>query len=362
MSRLMRLHEDFGQSPWLDNLKRSYLTTGEIDRLIASGIRGITSNPSIFQKSIQGSTDYDEQFFDSIAGGRSVVEAYWDLVVSDIVGALDHFADLYRSSGGGDGFVSVEVDPHLAHDGPGTLRAAEDLWNRISRPNLMVKIPATLEGLPAIRSMIAAGRNVNVTLIFGIDRYRSVMEAYLAGLEDRANNGEPLDRVASVASFFVSRVDSEIDRRLESTGDGTDLAGRAAIAQARIAYAEFRRTFSGPRWERLADLGARVQRPLWASTSTKNPTYPDTLYVDELIGPDSVNTLPDQTMTAFSDHGRLARTVDVDVEASRLLIDELSRYGIDLERVVEKLEVEGIDAFQKSFDELVSTLEAKSRR
>lgn len=362
MNRLVRLHDEFGQSPWLDNLKRSYLVTGEIERLIESGIRGITSNPSIFQKSIQGSTDYDEQFFDSIASGSSTVDAYWDLVVSDIVGALDHFGSLYRSSDAGDGYVSVEVDPHLAHDGPGTLRAARELWNRIDRPNLMVKIPATIEGLPTIRAMIAAGCNVNVTLIFGLDRYRDVMEAYVAGLEDRLEAGGRLDRVASVASFFVSRVDTEIDRRLESIDPGSELAGRAAVAQAKVAYDEFGRTFSGPRWRRLVEHGARVQRPLWASTSTKNPSYPDTMYVDELIGPDSVNTLPDQTMTAFSDHGHLARTVDVDVDSCRTLLESLSRQGIELDRVVERLEIEGIDAFQKSFDELVSALEVKSRR
>lgn len=361
MGRLHDLHARFGQSPWLDNLKRSYLTTGELDRLITDGIRGLTSNPSIFQKSIQGSTDYDEQFFSVLRRGATVTEAYWDLVVDDITGALDRFANLYDDSDGRDGFVSVEVDPHLAHDGSGTATAGERLWRRIDRPNLMIKIPATPEGLPAIRAMIAAGRNVNVTLIFGVERYREVMEAYLAGLEDRLGDGSDLSRVASVASFFVSRVDTEVDRRLEAIGpSAAGLLGRTAIAQARLAYAAFQETFSGPRWARLVEHGARVQRPLWASTSTKNPTYPDTLYVDELIGPDSVNTLPDPTMVAFADHGRLARTIDHDVEAARRHMGELTDEGVDLADVVDRLEREGIAAFQTSFDELIAALETKA--
>lgn len=360
--RLLRLHAECGQSPWLDNLKRDLISSGELARLRDDGVRGLTSNPTIFQKAIQGSTAYDEQFRSLLASGSSIVDCYWSLVLADIHGALDVFASLHTSSGGGDGFVSVEVDPHLANDTAGTLAAALELWSRVDRPNLMVKIPATRAGLPAIRAAIAAGVNVNVTLIFGLDRYDAVMEAYISGLEDRLAAGGRLAGIASVASFFVSRVDTEIDARLDADGSSPALAlrGRAAVAQAQLAYQNFRRAFSGDRWDRLASNGAVVQRPLWASTSTKNPAYPDTLYVDRLIGPDSVNTLPDATLLAFADHGSPVRTVDLDPSAAGGVWNDLARVGVDVDDVAEKLEREGLASFVASFDDLLNALRDKA--
>lgn len=360
--RLQRLYSECGQSPWLDNLKRDLVTSGELARLRDGGVRGLTSNPTIFQKAIQGSSAYDEQFRSLLASGRSVDDCYWGLVLTDIADALDVFAPLYTESSGGDGFVSVEVDPHLANDTEGTADAASDLWSRVSRPNLMVKIPATRAGLPAIRSAIASGINVNVTLIFGLERYREVMDAYVAGLEDRVATGGDIAGVASVASFFVSRVDSEIDTRLDAVGTPEALAlrGRAAVAQARLAYADFQNTFSGERWQVLASRGAAVQRPLWASTSTKNPNYPDTLYVDSLIGPDTVNTLPDATLDAFADHGTPHRTIDTDVAEARRVWARLVEVGIDVTEVADKLEREGLASFVASFDDLLTALVAKS--
>ena len=362
--RLNRLFSEYGQSPWLDNLKRSYITSGELDRVRASGIRGLTSNPTIFQKAIQGSADYDDQFKTLIENRNSIIDSYWAMVLQDIRGALDVFSSVYESSGGADGFVSVEVDPNLALDESGTLAAGQHLWDTVQRPNLMVKIPATQPCIPAIRAMIAAGRNVNVTLIFSLDRYQKVMDAYIDGLEDRVAAGHSLQGVASVASFFISRVDSEVDARLESLGtsEALSLQGKAAIAQAVLAYEAFQTTFSGPRWNALVKMGAKVQRPLWASTSTKNPNYPDTLYVDQLIGPDSVNTLPDTTVDAFADHGTVARTIDLNVEQAHDVWQALQMIGIDMEDVAQKLEREGVASFQKSFTELIDALTEKAQQ
>lgn len=361
--RLSRLFTEHGQSPWLDNLKRGYLTSGELARLRDGGIRGLTSNPTIFQKAIQGSADYDEQFRSLATDTHPVLDDYWALVLADINGALDVFAPLYDTSGGQDGFVSVEVAPDLAHDTAATASAARHLHEQIARPNLFVKIPATAEGVAAIQQMIAEGRNINVTLIFSLDRYAEVMEAYLAGLESYVEQpGADLSRVSSVASFFISRVDTEVDRRLEEIGSPEALAlrGRAAIAQGKLAYRQFQEVFSGDRWERLAARGARLQRPLWASTSTKNPAYPDTMYVDALIGPDTVNTLPDQTIEAFNDHGTLARTLDRDVDEAQDVWQRLAHVGIDMDDVAATLEREGVSSFQKSFDELIDALSAKA--
>ena len=359
---LKRLSTDHGQSPWLDNLQRGYLTSGTLAALVQRGVRGLTSNPTIFQKAIQGSADYDEQFRSEILKGSTAREAYWELVLQDIHGALDVFSDLYSQSNGTDGFVSVEVDPSLAHDTPGTLSAARLLHERISRPNVMIKIPATQQGLPAIREMIAEGRNVNVTLIFSLSRYQEVMDAYIEGLEQRMASGSPVSNIASVASFFISRVDNEIDKRLDQLGTPSALAlrGTAAINQARLAYAAFQKTFSGPRWEALAKAGASVQRPLWASTSTKNPSYPDTMYVDQLIGPDTVNTLPDATLEAFSDHGTLGHTIDQYLAISKRQWAELAMNAIDVDEVAAQLEDEGVASFIKSFDELIGVLEDKA--
>jgi transaldolase len=364
MDRLQHLYHEQGQSPWLDNLKRSYLTSGKLAELVGHGIRGLTSNPTIFQKAIQGSPDYDEQFRTLIATGGEVIDHYWEMVLADIHGALDVFAPLYEHSFGGDGFVSVEVDPGLAHDTAGTTAAARALHERIAKPNLMVKIPGTEEGLPAIRQMIAEGRNINVTLIFSLDRYQQVMDAYIDGLEQYAQQVDAdLANVASVASFFISRVDTEIDHRLDAIGSPEALAlrGTGAVAQGKLAYQLFERTFSGPRWDALADLGAVVQRPLWASTSTKNPAYPDTKYVDELIGPHTVNTLPDATIEAFADHGHLARTIDAEVDVAEACWKGLSDAGVDLDDVAAKLERDGVSSFKASFDELLAELASKAQ-
>lgn len=366
MTTLHDLYDDQGQSPWLDNLRRDWLQDGTLADLVAKGIRGVTSNPTIFAKAISGQDTYDAQFGGLIATA-SVEDAYWDLVVDDILAALEVLRPVYDASHGADGFVSVEVAPSLAHDTAGTTAAARGLHERIDRPNVLVKIPATPECVSSIRQMIAEGRSINVTLIFSITRYAEVIEAYLSGLEALVATGaDDLSAVASVASFFISRVDTEVDKRIEAAvGAGADaglleLRGTAAVAQARLAYAVFTDAFAGPRWEALAARGARVQRPLWASTSTKNPAYPDLAYVDSLIGPDTVNTMPDGTVADFLDHGTVARTVDADLAGARSVIDRLAAAGIDMEDVAGVLETEGVASFAASFDDLMSSLEAKA--
>ncbi|MEM9518572.1 MAG: transaldolase [Actinomycetota bacterium] len=359
MTRLHDLFEQQGQSPWLDNIRRGWITSGELAGWVDRGVRGLTSNPSIFQKAIQGSAEYDEQFTSAIEGGLDVEASYWELVVSDIAAALGILRPVYDASGGLDGYVSVEVDPGLARDSAGTETAARRLDERLDAPNLYIKIPATAEGLGPIQQMIAEKRSVNVTLIFSLERYAEVMEAYIAGLE--AADGD-LSDISSVASFFISRVDVEVDRRLDAIGTPEALAlkGRAAVANGKLAYALFQETFSGPRWDALVARGARVQRPLWASTSTKNPAYPDTLYVDELIGPDTVNTLPDNTLEAFEDHGTVARTIDMAVGGAHEVIEALEDLGISMADVTQLLEDEGVAAFEKSFDELLAALGEKA--
>jgi transaldolase len=363
MGLLHDLHENGGQSPWLDNLRRGYLRSGELRAYVDRGVRGITSNPSIFQKAIADSDDYDEQFASLLGSGSSVDDAYWRMVTDDISEALEVLRPVYDASDGVDGYVSVEVDPALASDTAGTIESARHLHEAIDAPNVLVKIPATAEGVPAIRTMLAEGRSINVTLIFSIERYAEVMEAYLAGLETYAASGaEDLSKIASVASFFISRVDTEVDNRLEAIGTPEALAlrGKVAVAQAQLAYQRFQEVFSGPRWEALAAKGARVQRPLWASTSTKNPEYPDTLYVDSLIGPDTVNTMPEATLDAFDDHGTVARTVDADLAGAQAVVEQATAAGVDFDDVARVLEDEGVAAFSKSFDELITTLEAKA--
>ena len=367
MTNLERLFHEQGQSPWLDNLQRSYLTDGTLERRIAEGIRGVTSNPTIFQKAIQGGDQYDEQFADLLAT-KTVEDAYWELVIADIEGALRAFDPVARDSGGADGFVSIEVSPALADDTDGTIRSARYLHERINRPNLFVKIPATEASVPAIEAMVSEGRNINVTLIFSLERYRQVMEAYLSGLETWVGAGGDASRVHGVASFFVSRVDTEADRRLESVatsdaaraGEARRLQGRLALAQAQLAYAQFLEVFSGPRWEALAAKGAHRQRPLWASTSTKNKAYPDLLYVDNLIGPDTVNTMPDATIDAFLDHGTVARTVDSDPDSARRDFAAAEQVGVDMADVARVLAEEGVASFTKSFDELLQGLHDKA--
>jgi len=358
-SRLASLFDDQGQSPWLDNLRRGWITGGELARWVERGVRGITSNPTIFQKAIEGSDEYDTQFRELSAAGKSLDEAYWAAVVTDIEDALAILRPVYDASDGVDGYVSLEVAPSLARDTAGTVEAARELHSRIAEPNLFVKVPATAEGVAAIRQLIGEGHSINVTLIFGVDRYDEVIEAYISGLE--AYDGD-LSQVASVASFFVSRVDTEVDRRLDAIGsvEALGLKGRTAVAQAQTAYRLFQERFSGPRWEALAARGARVQRPLWASTSTKNPSYPDTLYVDTLIGPDTVNTMPEATLEAFADRGTLARTVDADYGAADEVLAQVGRVGVDLDAVSALLEDQGVASFTKSFDELLSALATKA--
>ena len=364
MTMLQRLYAEQGQSPWLDNLTRPYLQEGTLARMVTDGIRGVTSNPTIFAKAIQGSDAYDQQFGDLIAEGRSVEEAYWELVLADIGHALAILRPTYDESNGGDGFVSVEVAPELAHDTAGTIAAARGLHERIAQPNVMVKIPATAEGVPAIQAMVAEGRSINVTLIFSLRRHEEVIEAYLSGLESLAHTGGDLSAVHSVASFFVSRVDTEVDKRLAAAAAsdaGASLRGKAAVAQAQAAYALFQERFSGERWAPLAAAGAHVQRPLWASTSTKNPAYPDTLYVDQLIGPETVNTLPEKTIAAFEDHGSLARTADGDPEGAQGVLAALAGLGIDMEDVAQTLEDEGVAGFHESFQGVLAALADKSK-
>ncbi len=368
MSKLQDLYEIAGQSPWLDNLRRDWLKDGRLAELLQLGVRGITSNPTIFAKAMTGQDTYDDQFR-ALMRDHTVEEAYWEMAITDIKDALELLGPLYDESDHEDGFVSLEVSPSLAHDTEGTVRDARTFHGAIARPNLLVKVPATREGVPAIQTLIGEGRSINVTLIFGLDRYDEVMEAYLAGLEAlvAAHREEELPHVASVASFFVSRVDTEVDRRLEElaggeTGDPAvlGLRGKAAVAQAQVAYQHFHRTFTGERWEALRAKGARVQRPLWASTSTKNPAYPDLLYVDNLIGPATVNTMPEDTLRAFEDHGTLKRTVDADPDDAVGVLDRLREVGIDMEDVEQTLEDEGVHSFAKSFDELLQSLADKA--
>jgi transaldolase len=361
MPRLNCLFEEQGQSAWLDDLTRPDLRGGAILRLVADGVRGITANPTIVANAIESSTAYDRQFHDLIRAGQTLEDAYWKLVITDVVDALQILRPTFDASHGGDGFVSIEVSPGCAHDTEATKKAARDLHARIGEPNLLVKIPATTAGVPAIEAMIGEGHSINVTLIFSLTRYGEVLEAYLSGLETLARRGGDLSTAHSVASFFVSRVDTEVDRRLEELGTEEALAlrGRAAIAQAKIAYQMFREAHSGERWQRLAARGARVQRPLWASTSTKNPLYSDTLYVDNLIGPDTVNTLPEKTMKAFEDHGTLARTIDRDLAIPDDMMHALATAGIDMDDVGRTLENQGIAAFRASFAHVLATLSAK---
>ncbi len=362
--RLIALSTEFGQSPWVDNLKRAYLRDGTLAGLVTRGVRGVTSNPTIFQKAISGSADYDVQLASLFGSGVSPDAAFWTMAADDVSDACDILSPVHQSSAGVDGYVSLEVSPELAQDGPGTTAAARDIHERIAKANLMVKIPATAPCVSSIEAMIAEGRNINVTLIFSLDRYSDVIEAYISGLESLVEAGRTdLSDVASVASFFISRVDSEVDKRLDAlaTPAAAALKGKAAVAQAVLAYQLARRQFSGPRWNRLAALGARVQRPLWASTSTKNPAYPDTMYVDALIGPDTVNTLPEPTLEAFADHGTLARTID-DVGAiadAHRIWGTLAEVGVDMADVAETLEREGVASFAKSFDDLLASLAAR---
>ncbi len=368
-SRLHTLHAA-GQSVWLDYIDRTILADGALTQQIeADALTGMTSNPTIFEKALATGTAYDAQL--ASAPDSLTPWQLFELVESDDVRtACDQFRAVYEQSGGTDGYVSIEVSPNVAHDADATVEEAHRLWKLVNRPNVMIKVPGTEEGSKALRRLIADGLNVNVTLLFAVDAYRRVIEAYLSGLEDRAKSGGDLHRVGSVASFFISRVDNEVDARLEALiADADDasrsrlgaLKGKAAIANAKLAYALFQKHFSGERWETLRAKSARVQRPLWASTSVKNPAYRDVMYVEQLIGPDTVNTMPPATITAFQHHGEAARTVDRDVDDARELLQALASEGISMQSVTDKLLVEGLASFQKSFDTLLAGLETKLR-
>jgi len=353
-----------GQSIWCDNLSRAMIASGELERLIGLGVVGITSNPTIFMKAITGSNDYDDVLQKLLTGRRDVMTLYEGLVLPDIADATDALRPVYDKTKGVDGYVSLEVSPRLAYDTRGTIAEARRLFAELNRPNVFIKVPATQEGIPAIETLIAEGVNVNVTLIFGLSVYQRVMQAYLAGLRRLDAAGGVVSKVASVASFFVSRIDTLVDRMLaDRQEDGAHvrgLFGQAAIANAKLAYARFERVFGadGP-FAPLAARGAMVQRPLWASTSTKNPDYPDTMYLDELVAPRSVNTLPPATIEATLDHGRTKVSIYDDLEGSRRVFERLAGLGIDIDEVTEKLRADGVSLFAQSFEELLGNLEQK---
>jgi len=358
MNSIQRL-TSLGQSLWMDNIQRKLLENGELKALIERGdIRGMTSNPTIFNNAIAKTNDYDSALTPLAWAGWDSEKIFWQLAIEDIRAACDLFSPLYEETNGGDGYVSIEVSPELAHDTDAALAQTEQLWARVRRPNLMVKIPATKEGVPAIRGAIAAGINVNITLIFSLKRYAEVMEAYLSGLEDHLAAGHAIHHIASVASFFVSRVDTKIDPKLPKD---SPLLGQAAIANAKLAYEAFQKTFVGRRWENLKVKGARVQRPLWASTSTKNPAYPDTIYVDNLIGPETVNTVPPQTLEAIRDHAKAEITLTRDLDKAQEAIAQLEARGISMDVVTQELEDEGVKSFADSFTQLLATIDERRK-
>ena len=353
---------ELGQSIWLDNISRELLDSGKLARLIAEdGISGVTSNPTIFEKAIGHSSLYDRPLSAAAHDGLDARAIFFKLAYADIQEGAELLRPTYDAADGQDGHISFELPPELSHDAAGSIEAAKRIKGEIDRPNVFIKVPATAEGVEAFRELTAAGVSVNVTLLFAVDRYEEIANAWIDGLERRVEAGEPVDRLASVASFFVSRVDTKVDARLEELGRA-DLAGIAAVANAKLAYRSFQRLFSGPRWEALAAKGAHVQRPLWASTSTKNPAYPDTLYVDTLIGPHTVNTMPEATIEATRDHGVAAVTIDKKVDVAEAHMAELERIGVNLDLILKhELVDEGVESFTKSFDSLIGTIADKAR-
>ena len=360
ISELRRL----GQSVWLDQIDRGMLRSGRLAQLRDLGVTGVTANPTIFAKALESSDAYAEDVNARLGRGQDPEPVVWDLLIEDVQAAADVFRPVFNRERGGDGFVSIEVSPEIASDTDATIAAARNLRERSARPNVMVKIPATPAGLPAIQAMVAEGANINVTLIFGVERYVKVVEAFLAGLEQRAARGD-LGNVHSVASFFVSRVDTKVDAELEAKMPDADpdkrrelqgLLGKAAIANSKLAYELFTQLHSGARWDRLRSAGASVQRCLWASTSTKNPRYRDTMYVEDLIGPATINTMPLPTFEAFRDHGHVELTLQKDVEGARRVLDQLAVHGVDLAAITQELEDEGVEGFAKSFRESIEHL------
>jgi transaldolase len=376
---LLRLHE-LGQSVWLDLVSRKLVRSGELQQLIADdGLRGVTSNPTIFDKAIGGSQDYDESIRRTARAGKNSAEIYQVLMVEDLRGAADLFRPAFDREDGRDGFVSMEVSPHLAHDTAGTLEEARRFWQALDRPNAMIKVPATEEGIPAIRQLTSEGINVNITLLFGLPRYRQVVDAYISGLEELAARGRPLSRIASVASFFLSRIDVLLDPKIEKfvgdpfdgqeaapgSGDGhradlaRELRGQVAIASAKLAYEIYQEMFGSERWQKLARQGARTQRLLWASTGTKNPAYSDVKYVEPLIGRDTINTMPMETIDAYRDHGRPALTLGDGLEAAHEVLERLAEAGIDIDKATRQLEDEGAEKFNASYDHLMKTIDER---
>ena len=361
---------DLGQSFWLDNIRRGFTRSGELRRMIDDdGLRGETSNPTIFEKAVADSPDYDAQIKALVAAGRSPSEMYDAITTDDVREACDAFRDLYDTSSGGDGYVSIELPPQLAKDTEGSIVEARRLWGIVARPNLMVKVPATDEGMPVIRRLTAEGLNVNITLMFGAGYYEAVIDAFMSGLEDRLAKGQPLHSISSVASCFVSRVDTEADKRLTAAMATADaptkarieaLLGKTAIANSKRLYALYKRSIASDRWRRLADAGARRQRPLWASTSTKNPKYPDIYYVAALIGPDTIDTMPPATIDAFRDHGVVKPTLDAGMDEAEATLAELESLGISLKAITDKLLADGLISFQASYDQLLTVLGTKS--
>ena len=359
-----------GQSIWLDYIRRNLIVSGELGRLIEEdGLRGMTSNPAIFEKAIGESHDYDENIRAMALEGKAVTEIYETLSLGDVQSAADNFRPVYHKTDGRDGYVSLEVNPHLARDTTGTIEEVRRLWTALNRPNVLIKVPATAEGLPAIQQLISEGINVNVTLLFGLPRYRQVADAYIAGIEARAAQGKPVEHVASVASFFVSRIDALVDPLLENRivqgGREADVAkevhGQVAVASAKMAYQIYKELFGGARFRELADKGARTQQLLWASTGTKNPDYSDVKYVESLIGRDTVNTVPVETLDAYRDHGDPKARLEQDVERAGWVLERLSELGISIDKMTQQLEAEGVEKFNKPFDNLMESLAQKSR-
>jgi transaldolase len=357
MNRLQQLH-DAGVAIWIDFIERTMLHNGDLTRRIRDdAVTGMTSNPTIFEKALAEGSAYDAQL-KTASANLTTHEVFELLETTDVRDACDAFRGVYDKSKGDDGYVSIEVSPGAAHSAKDTLVEARRLWKTVDRPNLLVKVPGTVEGAEAVRQLIAEGINVNITLLFAIEAHDRIINAYINGIEERAKKGLPVDKIYSVASFFVSRVDSEIDKRLDAMKN-TDLKGKAAIANAKLAYQLFLERFSSPRWKALEAKGARVQKPLWASTSTKNPSYRDVMYVEQLIGPRSINTMPPATIDATRDHGEVSRTVDKDVDKARDQIAQLEKAGVSMKEVTDKLLVEGLASFSKSFDSLIAGLEKK---
>jgi transaldolase len=362
MNTLQRLHAEQDQSPWIDFIDRDLISSGKLREFIEQGIRGLTSNPTIFAKAVE-SGQYDELIKQQIDAGHSSDQIFEEIAVGDVGDAADLLRDVYDASGGTDGFASIEVEPALAGDTARTLERARHLWHRLARPNVFVKIPATEAGIPAIAQAIGEGININVTLMFSVDVYRRVAQAYIDGLRQRRSHGGDLSRLASVASFFVSRVDTKVDKQLEAAGSDTarNVMGRAAIANAKMAYQAYLEIFEGEAFRELRGAGAQVQRCLWASTSTKNPNYRDVLYVEQLIGPQTVDTMPLDTIKAFLEHGNVERTIDRDVDEARQALRELEAQAIDMREVTDELIDEGVASFAKSFDELMATIDGQRK-